>query len=184
MKLKRLKPRRVKPKTVNTQTQLICRIHGGNVHTIKSDLPSKRKKYPSQKDHYNQFMSRFKQVLKFPPEWFPVAWAALAKRYREKGEDAFISKVEADIINPKKSGALMMGWPALGASTSTNALEQKNRWFTNAILAELRTIEPRAKLPTSICLLVDVLIAIWPSWVAADGDVMENTHRQPTQEDT
>lgn len=151
-----------------------------SVHTVKNDLPSKRKKYPLKKGHFHQFRTRFKQVCKFPPDFFPSAWQALATQYRNKGNDVFITKVEESIINPRKSGASMMGWAALGAPTCINAVERGNRWFRKEIEEELQCIEPKAKLPTSLLILATILKKLWPDWVAADRKVMLNTYHQPS----
>ena len=150
------------------------------VHTIKNDLPSKRKKYPMKKDHFRQFRTRFKQLCTFPPDYFQTAWEALATRYRKRGNNTFVTKVEESIINPRRSGASMMGWAALGAPTCINALERSNRWFRKEIEEQLQFDKPMAKLPTSILVLANLLKSLWPEWVAADRKLMLNTYHQPS----
>ena len=77
----------------------------------------------------------------------------------------------------------MMGSIALGVPTAINPLERNNRWFRKQISEELHRIQPRAKLPTSLLVLVKILMKLWPEWVADGRKKMDNHYRQPSGEE-
>jgi hypothetical protein len=144
-----------------------------SVHTSKNDLDKMREKNPMKKGHFAQFKNRFRQLLKFPPKFFKAAWQAVADRYRGKGNKRYIKAVQENVINPKKSGAVMMGWCALGLSSSINSLERSNLWFQTEIVEELIRMEPQATMPTSLNVVVEILQRLWPIWTARSSKKMK-----------
>ena len=76
--------------------------------------------------------------MEFPGDvWFEPAWKAVACHFRRKGEHKFIDLIEKNVIDPRKSGSIAMGWAALGLTTSVNALERGNCGFRNGIAESL-----------------------------------------------
>ena len=140
-----------------------------SVHTFKDDLPP-LSRHMTGKGRFKVFMNRFQRAAKFPGEWFPAAWRALARHYRRMGENKFIDEVEKNIVNPEEKGAFMMGWIVLGLSHN-NFIEQSNPWFRREISEELAK-NPQATLPTSLPVLVEILKILWPRWVSSG---QENT---------
>ena len=135
------------------------------VHLTRSDLPDMRKKAPLKPTNFKKFMFRFKQAMKFPgSEWFRVAWKSLARNFRNRGEGRFIDLVEKNVMDPDKSGACMMGWAALKCTTHINSLEIGNKWAKREISEWLHEKEPNAALPTSLTLLVQAMVDLWPKW--------------------
>jgi ubiquitin C-terminal hydrolase len=153
-----------------------------SVHTTKDDLHKLREKNPLKKGHFAQFRNRFRQLLKFPPKLFKRAWCAVAARYRKKGNGGYVKSVEDNVIDPRKSGAPMMGFAALGLSSSINSLERSNKWFQQEIEEELIRMEPSATMPTSLVILVEILGRLWPIWTARAITKMEQGSRQLSQE--
>jgi hypothetical protein len=148
------------------------------VHLIMKDLPPKRKSKTYRMDSatYDRFTSSLKQVFRFPPKWFMPAWEYVAQRFRDEGHNEWIELIWDCFIDPKKSGAPMVG--STGARclpTHTNDLETSHRGFREDIKAELEELKSGACLPVRVTTLAKVLKVLWPRWVNLDTEKMKRT---------
>jgi hypothetical protein len=85
----------------------------------------------------------------------------LRAHFNRIGDKELIESVEKDIMHPGRNGAFMMGWIALGISTSTNPLEGKNRHLLRRFKEEIRRLKDSAKLPTSSTIAVSIFESMW-----------------------
>ena len=63
----------------------------------------------------------------------------------------------------------MMGWAALTETTHINSLEIGNKWTRREIAEWLHTQDPHARLPTSLPLLIQAMVELWPKWSGDDS---------------